>query len=102
MVESKDTVLQIAKELIDDLRQTYHIYQAYLFGSYAIDKAREDSDIDVAVILDSPTYEQEMDVFRRAHKRDIRMEALCFSKADFDKSNLSIIPEIKTKGIPLI
>ena len=102
MVESKDSVLRIVKQLLEELQSTYDLKGLYLYGSYAENRANEDSDIDVAVILESIEYSDELRIFRLAHKKDIRIEALCFSKKDFDHSLLPIIPEIKRKGIRIL
>ena len=102
MVEKKNNVLQIVKQLGIELSNNYDIKGLYLYGSYAQGRAHDDSDIDVAVILNMVNYEDELKIFRIAHKKDIRIEALCYSMNDFENSLLPIIPEIKEKGLKII
>ena len=51
MALSKDQVIKIAKGFLEILRQTHDVRQAYLFGSYAKDTAKDSSDMDLAIVL---------------------------------------------------
>lgn len=46
------TAIEHVRQYADLVRQHFDVRRIVLFGSYASDTAREDSDIDVAVVLD--------------------------------------------------
>ncbi len=81
-------------------RGKFPISEAWLFGSYAEGKAREDSDIDLGLVLDREvSYEDELELFSDAQKRDWKIETHVMGRLDFDSVRRAIIHEIKTKGI---
>ena len=51
MIQSKNEILEILRTHKDELTQRFGVVSIGLFGSYARDQAREDSDIDIAVEL---------------------------------------------------
>ncbi len=50
------------KEIIEKLKQNKNVLSIYLFGSRAKGTARENSDFDIAVILDKDDFESRMKV----------------------------------------
>ena len=56
MVRTRQDALRLVREFRDRLAAIYgdRLKGVYLYGSYARDEAREDSDIDVAVVLEGP------------------------------------------------
>lgn len=48
----KTAVVECVKKLADLIKQNFPVKKVILFGSYAKGYAREDSDIDVAVLID--------------------------------------------------
>ena len=56
MSQSREEVLKLLRELRGHLAAVYggRLKGVYLYGSYARDEADEDSDIDVAVVLEAP------------------------------------------------
>jgi uncharacterized protein len=86
-------------------------YKVILFGSYANGNPREDSDLDVAVILDSDeivkTFSEDMErwspvaeAVREVHYK-IAMDILVYSKAEINylkENGNSFIKEIESKG----
>jgi len=56
MPKTCDEVLQVVREFRDRLAILYgdRLQGVYLYGSYARGDAREDSDVDIAVVLDGP------------------------------------------------
>jgi len=78
------------------------VLSAYLFGSFASGKSTDDSDIDVALVLDhyidSP---ENCLVFMKIRREvDLRIEPHPFDKNDFDGSD-PFIEVIKATGISL-
>ena len=50
---TKETILEFLKENKPLLKERYHVTKIGLFGSYARDEATNESDIDIAVELNS-------------------------------------------------
>jgi uncharacterized protein len=86
-------------------------YKVILFGSYAAGNPTEDSDLDVAVILDSDeiveTFTEDMDRWRPVAKAvrevhyKIAMDILVYSKGEIDylkAEGNSFIEEIESTG----
>ena len=46
-------ILKSVKQYIREISKHYNIQEVYLFGSYAKGTNHEDSDIDIAIIIDS-------------------------------------------------
>lgn len=53
MALSKDEVINIVKGFLNYSRKKHYIKQAYIFGSYAKGIAKDYSDIDIAIVLES-------------------------------------------------
>lgn len=51
---TKETILNFLRDNKELLQKKYSVTKIGLFGSYARDEATEDSDIDIAVELNSP------------------------------------------------
>lgn len=51
---NRDSVLALLGEHLPVLRERYGVQRLRLFGSFARDAAREDSDVDVLVVFDGP------------------------------------------------
>ena len=62
---------------------------AYIFGSYAKGTQKENSDIDIAVVLGhmEDFFEVQMELFRRRRRIDLRIEPYPFDAADFSENN---------------
>jgi predicted nucleotidyltransferase len=50
---TKETILEFLREHKQFLQEHYHVTKIGLFGSYARDEATQESDIDIAVELES-------------------------------------------------
>ena len=77
---------------------------AYLFGSFAINKQRPDSDIDIALIInnlkDSDKFDIQVQFMLLASKFDSRIEPHPLSKQDLISDN-PFVHEIKKTGIEI-
>ncbi|RPH33624.1 MAG: nucleotidyltransferase domain-containing protein [Bacteroidales bacterium] len=80
------------------------IKRAILFGSYAKNNERLDSDIDIALIFDklndSDKFDLQVQLMLLASQIDSRIEPHPISKKDFN-SNSPFIIEIKRTGIEI-
>jgi uncharacterized protein len=77
---------------------------AYLFGSFAKNSQRPESDIDIALIIDnlkdSDKFDTQVQLLLLASKFDSRIEPHPLSKHDL-LSDMPFIHEIKTTGIEI-
>ena len=103
MAYSKEDVLNLIKRFRKNIEGVVHPDHVFLFGSYALGKAKEYSDIDVAIISSDITDENYFDlkkkIFKKAMEIDSYLEPLCFSEDEFDNDLLPIVIEIKRNGI---
>ncbi len=98
-------VLQSARRFIRAAQKCgIRLQAAYLYGSYALDTAHADSDIDIAITSKDLTGDW-LDDFcfltRIADNIDARIEVIPFLPQDSLNDN-PLVSEIKTTGIPLI
>ena len=85
--------------------QTPGFVTAYLFGSYARNKHKPESDIDIALIIDNMGDDEKFDLqvqfMLLAAQVDSRIEPHPFSNEDF-YSNNPFVSEIKKTGIEIL
>lgn len=85
-------------------RHNPNLVTTYLFGSFAKGKQKEDSDIDVALIIDHLSDAEKFDVqvqlMLTASQFDVRIEPHPLSIEDFYSSN-PFVAEIKRTGIEI-
>ena len=106
---SKDEVLKIVKELHEKLDEIYgeRLKGVYLYGSYARGDAREDSDIDVAVVLAGPVRRGEELNRTKTIIPDFGLKENCLimplflSEEQFRERRLDIVQFIAEEGIPV-
>jgi uncharacterized protein len=75
------------------------VWRIYLYGSYARDSARPDSDIDLAIFLDTDEidgFREDVELMRLRWDVDLRIEPHAFAKSDFDETNPYIREIIET------
>lgn len=75
------------------------VWRIYLYGSYAKNSARPDSDIDLAVFLDTDEidgFREDVELMRLRWDVDLRIEPHAFAKSDFDETNPYIREIIET------
>lgn len=108
MAWSKDEVITLAKDFLERIRQKYDVRQAYLFGSFAKDMAKDYSDVDLAIVLgslDQPErapYGEDFKIFHEAQKFNSRLEVVCFVQEEFDHDGGALVRMIKKEGIRLV
>ena len=84
----KETAIRCVKKYSDLVRQNFDVRKIILYGSYSRDAARKDSDIDVAVVLDSVDEDFlmcEARLFRLRREIDTRIEPVLLEESN-DKS----------------
>ena len=105
MSSTKNKAINMAKKLIGLLKiNGINVYEAYLFGSIAMDKADEYSDIDIAIVSEDftgiPFYDvKKISKFRRAV--DLRLEVHPFSLNDILHDPPLFFLDIKNKGVQI-
>lgn len=94
-------IIEIIKNYKSLLENLYTLDKIYLFGSYAKDRARDDSDIDLAIFLNETiNYEMELELMKLRRKIDLRIEPHVFSSSDLlDKT--PFVEEISANGIEI-
>ena len=101
----KQIVIQKVGEYIKRLRENHiDIWRLYLYGSYAKDTYRRDSDIDLAIFLnqeDIDGFEECRLLMKLRWDVDLSIEPHCFAKTDFDAAD-PYIKEIVKTGVRLL
>ena len=95
----KIDAMNLVQQYASAVKQQYQGAQVFLFGSYAKGNTREESDIDIAVVLDD--YDDfmatQLELMRLRRSIDSRIEPHLFRKEDFTYSN-PIVSEILKEG----
>ncbi len=100
-VMDKNDALKISKRYLRKLKRSdFRFSEAWLFGSFAKNTQHNDSDIDLAIVLDDQvphTFESDVKlmVFRKGEETLI--EPHLFSREEFD-SNLPLVNQIVRFG----
>ncbi len=106
MVNSRDQIIQVVQRYVASLKKDFRISQAYLFGSYARGTAREESDIDVALVSEDFRNTSEMDLLGYLSQKTIpvntALEVLAFTPEEMEHPDPRTLPyHVKTFGIPI-
>ncbi len=100
----KKNALKIARDYVRFIvsHRYYHVKEAFLFGSYTRNHFNEDSDIDVALVLEGykDTIKELSNLMRLRRNFDLRIEPHPIAKKDFRDSN-PLAKEIK-KGLKIL
>jgi len=98
----KGDAIQIADKYITLISQIYSVRKAILFGSFANGTNHDDSDIDIAVILDSSDdiIDTQIEMMKLRRNVDLRIEPHPFRCQDFNDSN-PVANEIMKYGIEI-
>ncbi len=93
------TAIQTVNRYLDYLKkQKYKIKKAYIFGSYSKNTYTEDSDIDIAIIMENidDHFDTQIDLMKLRRNFDTRIEPHPFEVEDFNDSNPFACEIIKT------
>jgi len=84
-------------------RHDFDIRKAYLFGSYIKGHFNDDSDIDLAVVMNNLLngYTMQVELMKISRKFDTRIEPHPFDEIDFDHSN-PFAHEILSTGVRIL
>ncbi len=105
MPSAKNKAIDKARKLIALLKTNgIDVYEAYLFGSAAMDKTDEYSDIDIAIVSEDftgiPFYDvKKISKFRRSV--DLKLEVHPFSLNDILHNPPLFFVDIKNKGVQI-
>jgi predicted nucleotidyltransferase len=98
----KREITDLIKRFINELRkENIVVKKVFLFGSYARGTQREDSDIDLAVVIESNGKEQKdnkISTWKYAARVDTRLAPIALWESEMEKDYIPIIWEIK-KGL---
>ena len=99
----KEAALNIARKYINNLPENIDVKVAYLFGSYAKNAQTDESDIDIAIVIEnmSDFFEVQMQLLRSRRSIDLRIEPHPISLNDFNELN-PLADEIMHSGIRLL
>ncbi len=95
----KKDALTIARKFAEAVKTNYNCKQVFLFGSYVKGTYHEESDIDIAVILEdfNNPIDIQLELMRLRRKIDSRIEPHPFREKDFDITN-PVVHEILEHG----
>lgn len=93
-------IKRIVEKYIEEISKKFNIKEVYIFGSYAKGTNNKDSDIDIAVILDSDidTIDLMVELMMLTQNIDLRIEPHPIKTNDFAEGN-PFVDEIKSSGL---
>jgi predicted nucleotidyltransferase len=98
----------MAQGFLERLRKEHDVREAYLFGSFAKNTAKEYSDVDLAIVLGSldaveaSPFDESFKIFHEAQEYNSLLEVICFLQEEFDRDGGVLVKLIKKEGIRLI
>ena len=99
----KERAFEVVRKYIAYLRRSkFSVQKAYIFGSYANGRFHDDSDIDLAIVINGVpnSFTMQVRLMKLSRKFDSRIEPHPFDTADFNSSN-PFANEILAKGIQI-
>ncbi|MCX6583979.1 MAG: nucleotidyltransferase domain-containing protein [Candidatus Aminicenantes bacterium] len=96
----RDALTNVKKYIECLKKNRFAVQKVYVFGSYAKGNMREDSDIDLAVVLKNlrDIFTTQVQLMKLRRDFDLRIEPHPFDETDFNSSN-PFVHEILTTGI---
>lgn len=93
-------IIETVKQFILIIPQDMRVKKAYLFGSFAKGREREESDIDIALVLENMTdfFSVQRQLMKLRRKVDLRIEPHPINARDFNSAN-PFAYEIEKSGI---
>jgi predicted nucleotidyltransferase len=104
MAHGNDDVIKIARHFLDEIRKTYKVELAFLYGSYAKGASNKWSDIDIAIVsqdFSDDLLKERLALTKLAIPIDDRIEPKPFTKQSFNPTD-PLVYEITQNGIQLI
>ncbi|MGA2296029.1 MAG: nucleotidyltransferase domain-containing protein [FCB group bacterium] len=103
MAEMQYIINNLLSKYYNLVKEEFDVFKVVLYGSYAYGKPHKDSDIDVAIVINSPKKIDRFDVNKRlyilASDVDLRIEPRCYSKKELDEAEpASILAYIMKHG----
>ena len=108
MALSKNQVIRMTQGFLDRLRKEHDVREAYLFGSFAKNTAKEYSDVDLAIVLGSldaleeSPFDESFKIFHEAQEYNSLLEVVCFLQEEFEQNGGALVRLIKKEGIRLL
>jgi len=98
----KINAIRVAKEFVDTVKSKYDLQKAILFGSFAKGTNHDDSDIDIALIINNMdnSLETQFQLMKLRRKIDLRIEPHPFDSSEFVISN-PVVNEILKNGLEI-
>jgi uncharacterized protein len=95
-------IIKTAENYIKQIPKDLGVKKSYLFGSYAKGIEREESDIDIAIILENMTdfFAIQRQLMRLRRNIDLRIEPHPINERDFNNDN-PFAYEIQKNGIEI-
>lgn len=96
------SIINIVKEYVTKISKHYKIQDVYLFGSYAKGTNNEDSDIDVAIVIntDANIFDLLVELMMYTQNIDLRIEPHPIKIEDFKNGN-PFVEEIINTGLKI-
>ena len=106
MVHEQAVILSKVSKFYESAKQLFPIKKMFLYGSYAKGIATENSDIDVAVVVDETDHSKRFDItaklFHAASDIDVTIEPKCIFWDEYlNHDKASILAEIISKSIEI-
>jgi predicted nucleotidyltransferase len=102
MARAADQIRTAVKEFVAALGQAAHVQRVLLYGSYASRQAREESDIDIAVLSEDFARMSELEVIQTLAHRRIHCDSLLmpvgYTPAQFADPDNAFAREIAQTG----
>ncbi len=100
----KNDAIRISINYLNRLRNSeIHFSEAWLFGSYAKGNQHEDSDIDIAIVLEegnANSFDTEVQLMVIRKGEETRIEPHAFSKEEFNLS-IPLVKQILNHGLKI-
>lgn len=98
----KKEALNIAEKYLKKVKNHFTIINALMFGSFAKGTNSDESDIDIAIVLDSipDVFETQIQLLKLRRDIDLRIEPHPFRSEDFS-INDPVVNEILNTGVKI-